>query len=129
MPVSKVVIVSLAIAVASIPIWVAWEYSRPYAPIETFDRHAWLARNYLVTIPGDPGCVRGGMALDLIDRKSLVGNLASDITNLLGEPTKKGASWSYDLGQCSDFGWNGSNIVITFDDRSRVSKVDFLRAQ
>jgi len=123
----KFVIANLAIVVAAAPVWLAWEFSRPVGPLEAFDKHTWLVRNFLLTEPGDPGCVRGGMALDLIERKFLIGNLASDVTNLLGEPTGKGNTWTYGLGQCSGLGWYNSELVVAFDRNSRVSTVSFAR--
>ena len=106
----------------------AWSFYQPTASAEPFDRSAWVARSELADGVGDPGCVRGGMALDLIDRERLIGMTAEEVSALLGTARRYGSEWIYALGQCSGYGWHDSGLVLRFSHQDRVTAAWFQHA-
>ncbi len=66
-------------------IYVAWVISQPTERVRPFDPVEWEQAALLDT-SADPGCFRGGMALDLIDRKTLSGKISPEVVTLLGAP-------------------------------------------
>jgi hypothetical protein len=94
-----------------------WVYRQPTHPPETFDAQGWKAAVPVYGASADPGCVRGGMAQDLIDRQLLVGKSAAQVRELLGEPDgrRSATAWTYELGQCSGWGWSDSVLLLEFD--------------
>lgn len=123
----KLATLSVVSLVALTTIWVAWEFAQPSEPKQRFVQTEWFARESLTTDIGDPGCVRGGMALDLIDRRLLLGMRTPEVVALLGSPSRQDIDWRYKLGQCSGLGWYDSELVLRFDSSSRVAAVSFAR--
>lgn len=106
----------------------AWSFYQPSVSAEPFDQLTWRARSELAGGVGDPGCVRGGMALDLIDRDHLNGMTAKEVSALLGAPTGHETDWTYALGQCSGYGWHDSGLVVRFGPANRVASAWFQHA-
>lgn len=79
-----------------------------------FDALAWK-RLAAQTEQIDPGCVRGGMALTLVEQRALTGLSRPQLAELLGTDALQ-----HGLGQCH---WGGahSHLVITLDSSERVS--------
>jgi len=90
---------------------------------EPFDSARWKELNEQ-TVLNDPGCVRGGMALSLIQQKLVIGNPKSEIADFLGEATTTHSQneWRYGLGQCH-WGWEHSSMVIKFNTRGVASDI------
>lgn len=122
-----VTLISLAIASVFL-ILVAWEFNFGVdAKAEPFNSLAWIEKSTQLNLIDDPGCVRGGMALDLINKDLLTGYNSNQIIETLGPPYKKAESKIYyELGQCSGLGWHYSVLVIDFKD-SVVNELEILR--
>lgn len=107
--------------------WLAWASTQPSQGPEPFRTAAW-AESAILEKLNDPGCFRGGMALDLIERQLLSGKSADEVVTLLGLPTRQTpGQWAYSIGQCSGFGWHDSELALTFDDKARVVNAKFRR--
>ncbi|MCZ8252046.1 MAG: hypothetical protein O9318_06225 [Hylemonella sp.] len=108
-------------------IWFFWSFKYPSHTAEPFDAKAWKSAAPVYGASNDPGCVRGGMALTLIETELLAEKSPAAVTELLGEPERKSASsWRYQLGQCSGYGWSDSELWVDFDpDVSRVLRARF----
>lgn len=124
----RILLVLLVPAVAALLVaaWL-WRSTRQvsYAP-EPFDATKW--KSALVSSPGnDPACVRGGMALDLVQKETLTGKSGPQVMELLGTPDEQGpATWTYHLGECPGWGWNDSDLRLSFDaDNIRVTSATF----
>lgn len=110
---SKATIAVLGL-VTGIAALMAWSFYQPIVSAEPFVPSRWAAGAELADGVGDPGCVRGGMALDLIDREQLMGMTTEEISAILGTPMRHGSEWTYALGQCSGYGWHHSGLVVRF---------------
>lgn len=108
--------------------WLAWSYNQPSVNAQPFQRALWLNSSSILESVGDPGCVRGAMALDLIHSKRLVGMNPEELIALLGPAAEKGADWMYPLGQCSGFGWENSAMMIRIGSERKVIFARFQRA-
>lgn len=107
--------------------WLAWSYHQPSVSAQAFQRATWLSGSGVLKSVGDPGCVRGAMALDLVNSKRLIGMNAEGLTALLGPATEKEPDWIYPLGQCSGFGWQNSSLVIKLGSDMKVISARFQR--
>lgn len=95
--------------------WLLWSDRRPAATPAPFDPLVWQQPS--ADGSNDPACVRSAMALDLVDKDTLDGKSAQQVTALLGAPDEQGKGyWTYHLGQCPGMGWNDSDLRLTFDD-------------
>jgi hypothetical protein len=94
----------------------------PFSPAE------WKEKANVYAHSSDPGCVRGGMALDIVAANSLHGKLISEVKSLLGEPdgTKQSGVY-FELGQCSGLGWYNSRLQVHFSNNQRVTNAVILR--
>lgn len=108
--------------------WLAWSYNQPSVSAQPFQRASWLSGSSVLESVGDPGCVRGAMALELIDSNRLTGMNSEELTALLGPATEKGTDWIYPLGQCSGFGWEDSALMINLGSEKKVISARFQRA-
>ena len=114
----KIAVAALAATFAGC-IYVAWTISQPTESPRPFDPVKWEQAALLDTT-ADPGCFRGGMALDLIDRKALSGKTSPEVASLLGVPPNAGpSSWLYPVGQCG-FLWGGHDLQVTFGADGKV---------
>ena len=114
----KIVVAALAATFAGC-IYVAWVISQPTESPRPFDPVKWEQAALLDTT-ADPGCFRGGMALDLIDRKALSGKTSTEVASLLGAPPNASASsWLYPVGQCG-FLWGHHDLQVTFGADAKV---------
>ena len=123
----KVALSLLAVAIAS-GSWTVWSFYQPVVLAQAFDREVWLASAELTDGTGDPGCVRGGMGLNLIDTRRLEGMAADEISALLGPRMRHVTEWTYALGQCSGYGWHDSGLAIRFGPDGRASAARFQHA-
>ncbi len=108
--------------------WIAWSFQQPSVQARPFDQSEWLRSANMATDVGDPGCGRGALALGLIESKRLSGLTKSEVSAVLGEPTRYGPNWSYALGQCSGFGWHHSGLRVQFDGVGKVVGAQFQHA-
>ncbi len=116
--------VALFVAAFAGCVYVAWVISQPTENPRPFDPVKWEQAALLDT-SGDPGCFRGGMALDLIDRKTLSGKTSPEVISLLGAPPNASSgSWLYPVGQCGFF-WGHHDLQVTFGSDGKVKHADF----
>ncbi|MDP2868230.1 hypothetical protein [Methyloversatilis sp.] len=95
-----------------------------------FSAAAWKQKENVYAHSNDPGCVRGGMAIDIVSTKLLQEKSIAEVKLLLGEPDKeKQEQVYYDLGQCSGFGWENSILQVSFSNGQRVTNAIILRDQ
>ena len=65
------------------------------------------------------------MALDLIDRKVLLGMTRGEVTSMLGTPeSSTSGSLLYWVGQCG-FVWGQNKLELTIDANAKVAKAVF----
>lgn len=119
----KLVVVGIIAALAYL---VYLNFTAIQEPIETFNSRQWKERTNELFLKNDPGCVRGGMALDLMDSEILTGLNRSAVLDLLGNPNRAPAtSLEYDLGQCH---WDSkhSYLEISFDNAHLVKNTNLV---
>jgi hypothetical protein len=119
------------LAIGAIAVFIAgltWSYYFDVASdTEPFSSSKWIELSSPYKNTNDPGCVRGGMALDLIEKEIIKGKTPKQVSETLGNPDKaSGSTFSYELGQCSGLGWHSSILVIKFINNS-VHKLTILR--
>lgn len=88
-----------------------------------FDAAAWKAGAETLAASNDAGCVRGGMAVDIVEKRNLIGATGTEVVRLLGTPQASSDRWSYDVGQCGKW-WGQNALVLTFDANGRVRSVE-----
>lgn len=88
----------------------------------SFDPATWKARAGVLEKTNDPGCFRGGMAIDLIETKALLGATAAEAVARLGRPESSDGSWIYWVGQCGRW-WEQNVLVVTFDAGAKVKQL------
>jgi hypothetical protein len=94
----------------------------PFSPV------AWEERSNVYAHNSDPGCIRGGMALDIVATNLLQGKSITEVKLLLGEPDgKKEEGVYYELGQCSGLGWHDSVLLVDFRNNRQVTNANILR--
>jgi len=111
--------------------FLAWSFHYGVEAERTpFSAVAWKEKANLYAHSSDPGCVRGGMALDIVATNLLDGKPIPEVKSLLGEPDgAKGSTVYYELGQCSGFGWHNSVLQVNFSDKQQVINAVILRHQ
>jgi hypothetical protein len=109
------ILLALAVVALLAAAWLWRGYRQAgYLP-ERFDAVKWKAA-LVSSGTSDPACVRGGMALDLIQHQTLTGKSAPQVLELLGAPDEQGPTyWTYHLGECPGWGWNDSDLRLNFD--------------
>lgn len=90
----------------------------------SFDAAAWRTTAQVLEETNDPGCYRGGMAVDLIQTRALLGKTATEVIALLGDPESSDGLWIYWVGQCGRL-WEHNALVVTFDAGARVKDAAF----
>ena len=101
----------------------AWVISQPTEKSRPFDHVTWKQTTLLDT-SNDPGCFRGGMALDIIDQDRLLGMSDPEVISLLGvPPNSSSGSWLYPVGQCG-FLWGHHDLQVTFGADGKVKHAD-----
>jgi hypothetical protein len=104
--------------------YVAWVATQPAEEVRPFNAIEWEKSVLLVT-SNDPGCFRGGMALNLIERKILVGKTRTEIASLLGTPeSSTSGTWLYAIGQCG-FLWGDNWLELNFGGDAKVARAVF----
>jgi hypothetical protein len=115
---------AMTVSIASL----AWSYYFGVtSEAEPFSSSNWIELSNPYKITNDPGCVRGGMAVDLIQKEILKGKTTEQALEILGNPDHiSDSTFSYELGQCSGLGWHNSILVIKFMSNS-VHNLKILR--
>jgi hypothetical protein len=111
--------------------YIAWSFHYGVeAERSPFSPAAWKEKGNVYAHSNDPGCVRGGMALDIVATKLLQGKSITEVKSLLGEPVgTKQEQFYYELGQCSGFGWDNSVLQVSFLNSQQVTNAVILRHQ
>ena len=122
----------LALCVASLlayPSYLVWSfYYGVEAKRSPFSPAAWKEKANVYAHSNDPGCVRGGMALDIVATDLLQGKSIAEVKSLLGEPDgTKEKQVHYELGQCSGHGWHNSILQVSFLNNEQVANAAILR--
>lgn len=104
--------------------WLMWFFHFGVdATAEHFEANVWNERANVYALSNDPGCVRGGMAVDLLKRNLLLAKSFTEVNALLGRPDRwESTSIVYELGQCSGFGWDSSILRVGFDENRTVNR-------
>ena len=111
--------------VAGMSIWLVWSYHQPNILPTPFDSKGWKTLGSSGVINNDPGCYRGGMALDILESNRLIGKTTEEVSSLLGNAEKILSSTQiYAVGQCSG-GWEHSELVISYGANGRVTSAEF----
>lgn len=126
--IGSVLLLLAAAACIGALVWMAVTYSSPSCAREPFDQGRWLNSALSLAASNDPGCVRGGMAVDLLDRGALQNLSKRSVVELLGEPNSQhDTTYRYELGQCSGWGWQHSSLTLSFSSAGTVVRADFTR--
>jgi hypothetical protein len=98
----------------------AWAMLQVTGKPQPFDAVTWR-QSSLLDKSNDPGCFRGGMALDLINYKKLLGMSDPEVISLLGAPSSSSSgTWLYPVGQCGLL-WEQHELQVTFGSNSKVT--------
>jgi hypothetical protein len=93
--ITATLIVSVSLAALSY-----WYLNLPTAKAVSFNQRLWLEASSRDQ-ENDPGCYRGGMAMELVDKRLLNGKTGPELISLIGVPSNSSAgSWTYPVGQC-----------------------------
>ena len=106
-----------------------WYLNLPTAKAVSFNQRLWIEASSLDK-ENDPGCYRGGMAMELVEKHLLNGKTVPELISLIGVPSNSSSgSWTYPVGQCGmlwehfhlrvDIGSEGKAIgaAVVKDDR------------
>jgi hypothetical protein len=120
----RVLFLALAIGTSGLLANGWWSFHSVTEAQRTFDRATWLAAPTL-DASADPGCYRGGMALDLVRSERLIGKHSQYAEHLLGAPEGKNPHvWRYPIGQCTGFGWHNTDLLLHLDSAFMVKRVE-----
>lgn len=98
-------------------------FSGVHAEHQHFEAAAWKSLRDSAEL-NDPGCVRGGMAIDLVNSGVLIGLSRMELLMKLGDASEsKPDLISFALGQCH-WDWKHSELAVLIDPSSRVTKVE-----
>ena len=90
---------------------------------QPFDSLTWK-QLYETSQLNDPGCVRGGMALNLIDSGALVGVSRATVLFALGEPdSSQQHLLTFGLGQCH-WDWRHSELAVWLNAAGLVKSTE-----
>lgn len=122
----RIPLITLAICVACVVAYgsfVAWSfYYGVEAERTAFSPETWKEKANVYAHNSDPGCVRGGMALDIVATNLLEGKSITEVKSLLGEPDgTEEEEFYYELGQCSGLGWHNSVLQVRFRNNQQVT--------
>lgn len=88
----------------------------------SFEGAVWQTSAALAREP-DPGCIRGGMAADLVATEALVGMQQEQVLLRLGEPDRATPDeLIYALGQCHGAGWWHSELVVVMSELRQATR-------
>lgn len=123
------IVAACAAAVGAYGIYIVWSfYFGVEAERSAFSAATWKERANVYAHNSDPGCVRGGMALDIVATDLLKGKSISAVKALLGNPDgTKGKEIYYELGQCSGLGWHDSVLQVALSNDELVTNVSISR--
>ncbi|WP_157670120.1 hypothetical protein [Chitinibacter sp. GC72] len=125
----KITLAAFVAVILAVGSYIAWSfYYGVTAERTTFSPTAWKEKANVYEHSSDPGCVRGGMAIDIVTTNLLRDKSITEVKLLLGEPdVTKEAKVYYELGQCSGHGWHNSVLLVSFQDNQQVSSAAILR--
>ena len=115
--------------VVSIVTWLWFDFQGFNAKPAAFDQVQWMQGRDVVKKVFDPGCVLGGMALDLQKTNRLLQMPYPQLFDLIGAPdSSEGKAFLWEVGQCHGGGWNHSQLKIILDTSGRVMEVKIQKA-
>lgn len=89
---------------------------------QSFDSASWK-KLHDAALLNDPGCVRGGMALDLLKSKVLLGLRSEQVFAVLGRSETSEPELRFPLGQCH-WDWKHSDLVVEFGPQRKVTSTE-----
>lgn len=118
----KALALAAIVAVLAVAVMGYKHASAVHAKPESFNAHQWLERSDQ-TLQNDPGCVRGGMALTLMQSGELLDLTKERVIAQLGQAAaEQPDQLHYHLGQCH-WDWRHSTLVVTFKPTGSVTGV------
>lgn len=117
----KKIVLRILTATSIVAIAAYINFSALHIQVEPFDANQWRDRQEQAQ-QFDPGCVRGGMAMALIQTDRLNNLSKRDVTELLG-PSDGGPvdQLRYSLGQCH-WDWEHSELLLSFSSNGLVER-------
>lgn len=102
---------------------ISWAFTGFHARHESFEDSRWVALREHADMY-DPGCIRGGMALDLVRSEILIGLPKDALQATLVVPSFSQPDMaSYALGQCS-WDWRDSELAVHLDESGNVKRAE-----
>jgi hypothetical protein len=122
-------IATALIGVASIALGLIYSFHSLSHEATPFQDEKWFAGRNLIKEQIDPGCVLGGMALDLQTSKHLDRLTQQQVISKIGPPDgAEGAAFAWNLGQCHGWGWDNSRLLVKLNASGLVSEIRLVKA-
>lgn len=100
-----------------------WFFTGIHAEHQNFDASVWMSLRESSEM-NDPGCIRGGMAIHLVNEKVLLGLSKEELLVMLGSPSDSQPQLvSYALGQCH-WDWKHSELAVRIDATGKVTDAE-----
>lgn len=116
----KGILLVLGILLSCAVAFVYWSLTGFHAQRQPFEATRWIDLREYAEI-NDPGCIRGGMALDLIRSELLMGLSKDSLRATLGDPgLSQSGMASYALGQCR-WDWRHSELAVHLGESGTVT--------
>lgn len=91
-----------------------------------FTQDAWRKLRPDVESSADPGCVLGGLAKGLKESGLLDGKQENFVIEQIGYPSSRsGNELVYAVGQCHNWGWHHSEVVVQLSAKGTVRGIKF----
>ena len=120
-------IVFLLVVVGVIPVFLYWSFTRLAVSPEPFSSAHWKELASVGETSNDPGCYRGAMALDIVEKRMLINKTIGDLDALLGAAEiQNTGQWSYFVGQCSG-DWVANRLVVNFGRNGVITHAEIVR--
>ena len=92
-------LLAMIIGVLALLGYLTWSYHYDVSAVRTsFASDIWQDNANIYADSNDPGCIRGGMAIEATDQ-----------------------ALHYELGQCSGFGWYNTLLSVSVNNKGEVS--------
>lgn len=114
-------LIAFGLLIIAISLFLCWVFTGVHAEHQSSEYLAWKNSRDSAEM-FDPGCIRGGMALDLGSSEVLIGLSKDELFMKLGAPSASQPDLiSFALGQCH-WDWQHSELAVHIDTSGRVAK-------